>query len=159
MTKRLFLVLAPLALAGLVAIPILIDQPFGAQTAQSLAVAFVMRRWSPLATLIAVFVVSGLVLRFWRQWRRPLARTGLVLSLAVTLGAAWAARQNPFEWMFNPLDEPRYVAADAATFATDSDLVLAVTLDGDAAAYPIRQLAYHHMVNDRIGRTPAVVTY
>jgi hypothetical protein len=61
--------------------------------------------------------------------------------------------------MFNPLAHPGFVPAPQASFVERGDLVLAVTLDGDAAAYPIRQLAYHHVVNDRIGRTPAVVTY
>ena len=61
--------------------------------------------------------------------------------------------------MFNPLPQPQFVAAAQATFVDPNDLVLAVSVDGDAAAYPIRQMAYHHLVNDRIGRTPAVVTY
>ena len=47
----------------------------------------------------------------------------------------------------------------SGAFVDPNDLVLAVSADGDAAAYPIRQMAYHHLVNDRIGRTPAVVTY
>lgn len=76
-----------------------------------------------------------------------------------TLGATWFAHQNPFEWMFNPLAAPRYAAVADATFVDDGDLVLAVAVDDDSAAYPIRQLAYHHLINDRIGRTPAVVTY
>jgi len=37
--------------------------------------------------------------------------------------------------------------------------VLAVRVGDDAAAYPIRQMAYHHLVNDRIDHRPVVVTY
>ena len=77
----------------------------------------------------------------------------------MAIAAAWFARQNPFEWMFNPLPRPQFVSAATAAFVDSNDLVLAVSVDGDAAAYPIRQMAYHHLVNDRIGRTPAVVTY
>jgi hypothetical protein len=73
--------------------------------------------------------------------------------------AAWLARQNVFEWMFNPLPQPAFVSARGASFLEPGDLVLAVHVGDDAAAYPIRQMAYHHLVNDRIGRTPAVVTY
>jgi len=51
------------------------------------------------------------------------------------------------------------VAARDSTWVEPNDLVLAVSRDGDAAAYPIRLIAYHHIVNDRIGRTPSVVTY
>lgn len=159
MMKRLALVLVPLALVALVVVPILIDQPFGSQSALSMALAFTMRRWSPVVTLVSALGATGLVLAGWRRWRSPLARAGLTMVLLVTAGTVWFARQNPFEWMFNPLAQPRFVAADAAPFVSDADLVLGVTIDGDAAAYPVRQLAYHHVINDRIGRTPAVVTY
>jgi hypothetical protein len=159
MAKGLALVLVPLALAALVAVPVLIDQPFGTQTDWTMAAAFAMRRWSPLVTLLGALAVAAVVATSWRRWRGPVVRIGMVVSCAVTLAAVWSARQNPFEWMFNPLDQPRYVRAADATFVDDADLVLAVHIEDDAAAYPIRQLAYHHLVNDRIGLTPAVVTY
>ncbi len=38
-------------------------------------------------------------------------------------------------------------------------MVLAVTHSGDAAAYPVRLLAYHHLVHDRVGGKPIVATY
>jgi hypothetical protein len=41
----------------------------------------------------------------------------------------------------------------------DSDVVLAVNLNGEAAAYPIRLMAYHHVVQDTVGGTPIVATY
>jgi hypothetical protein len=159
MAKRLALVLIPAALVALVAVPILIDQPFGAQSDRTLAFAFAMRRWSPLVSIVAALTLLGVVVSSWRERRGWLARAGWAVSLAVTLGAAWVAWQNPFEWMFNPLAQPQYVPASRASFVDAGDLVLAVTRDGDAAAYPIRQIAYHHVINDRIGRTPAVVTY
>jgi hypothetical protein len=37
--------------------------------------------------------------------------------------------------------------------------VLAVEQGGESAAYPIRQLGYHHIVQDVVGRVPIVVTY
>ena len=36
---------------------------------------------------------------------------------------------------------------------------MAVARDGAAIAYPIRQLAYHHIVNDRLAGQPIVATY
>jgi hypothetical protein len=37
--------------------------------------------------------------------------------------------------------------------------VLAVENHGEAVAYPIRLMAYHHVVHDRVGGTPIVATY
>jgi hypothetical protein len=149
--------LAAVAVA-LVIVPLAVDQPFGAQTADTMRLAYALRRWSPIATAVAAIVTIALaagLARRARWWVRAL----WTIPVVVTLGAAWLAWHNPFEWMFNPLARPGFVPAAQATFVEHGDLVLAVTLDGDAAAYPIRQLAYHHVVNDRIGRTPAVVTY
>ena len=155
-------VVAPVVLAALavavVVVPIAIDQPFGQQSADTMRLAFTMRRWSPIATAVVALATVAMAFALGRRsrwWMKAL----WALPLAATIGAAWFARQNPFEWMFNPLAHPGFVPAAQASFVERGDLVLTVTLDGDAAAYPIRQLAYHHVVNDRIGRTPAVVTY
>jgi hypothetical protein len=149
--------LAAVAVA-LVVVPIAIDQPFGAQTARTMQSAYALRRWSPIVTMAIAIGTIALVVGLMRR-ARWWARALWMVPLVVTVAAAWLAWQNPFEWMFNPLAHPGFVPAPQASFVERGDLVLAVTLDGDAAAYPIRQLAYHHVVNDRIGRTPAVVTY
>ena len=83
-----------------------------------------------------------------RRRTRDAGRRGVVLPaepvrVDVQSAAAAAVRARP----------------RTASFVEPDDLVLAVRVGDDAAAYPIRQMAYHHLVNDRIGRTPAVVTY
>lgn len=144
--------------AAVAALPIIVHRPFGTQTPATMTLAYELRHWGPIVTVVLAiatiaFVVStGPSVRWW-------AKALLLVPVALALGAAWFARQNPFEWMFNALPQARYAPVRDASFVEPHDLVLAVSLDGDAAAYPIRQIAYHHIVNDRIGRTPAVVTY
>lgn len=60
--------------------------------------------------------------------------------------------------MFHPLAAPQFQAARDAPIDKE-DMVLSVRLNGDARAYPIREMAYHHVVNDIVGRTPIVSTY
>ena len=75
-------------------------------------------------------------------------------------GAAWLAQQNPFEWMFNPVRAAEYASLDeASAFVADDDMVLAVECDGDAVGYPVRLLAYHHLVEDTVGGRAIVATY
>ena len=38
-------------------------------------------------------------------------------------------------------------------------MILAVRLGDDARAYPISQMAYHHVLNDVVGGVPIAVTY
>jgi hypothetical protein len=42
---------------------------------------------------------------------------------------------------------------------TDDDRVLAVNIGNESVAYPIRLMAYHHLVGDTVGGTPIVATY
>jgi hypothetical protein len=159
MLRRIATALIPIALIALVALPLVLDQPFGSQTARTLEAVYAMRRWAPIVTLLGVAVLVLLAATSLCRRRTWPAVIGFGGALTLAIAAAWLARQNPFEWMFNPLRQPRFVAAAKASFVEPTDLVLAVSVDGDHAAYPIRQMAYHHLVNDRIGRTPAVVTY
>ena len=61
--------------------------------------------------------------------------------------------------MFNPLAHSAYAKADDASFVGAEDMVLAVEHNGDAVAYPVRLMAYHHVVGDTVGGTPIVATY
>jgi hypothetical protein len=79
--------------------------------------------------------------------------------VALAAGAAWLSHQNHFEWMFEPLPDARYARARDAAFLGPSDMVVAVELSGDAVAYPVRQMGYHHLVNDFVGGVPVVSTY
>ena len=138
--------------------PVFIILPFRAQTPDGLRLALSLRQWSPIATPAASILVLLLTAFLWRGsrwWRKAL----LVLAFTLTLPPVWFSRQNHFEWMFNPLPNPAYAGASEAAFIDNGDYVIAVELNGDAAAYPIRQMAYHHIVHDIVGGVPLVVTY
>ena len=50
-----------------------------------------------------------------------------------------------------PLRQPDMIAAEAATYLNDDDIVFALEINGDARAYPKRILAWHEMFVDTIG--------
>ncbi len=146
------------AVVTMVLTPVFLIMPFKAQTPRVMEVSYLMRRWSPLVTLFGSFVILILMLGLWfssRWWNRAF----MLILLVPTLGATWLARQNHFEWMFNPLPNPAYAKAAEATFVNDGDRVLAVTIGGESVAYPIRLMGYHHLVGDTVGGTPIVATY
>ena len=154
----LLLLMLVVAVVVIVLTPVFLIMPFKAQTARALEISYVMRRWSPLLTLVASVAVVFLSVKLWlggRWW----GRAALLILLLPTLGATWLARQNHFEWMFNPLPNPAYARAAEASFVSEDDRVLAVTIGGESVAYPIRVMAYHHVVGDTVGGTPIVATY
>jgi Protein of unknown function (DUF3179) len=154
------LVLLTAVSAAVVVLPVFLLRPFSPQTARGVEVAYRLRQMAPLTTLMTALAVAWLAVSLFRRPTRWLGRTSLVPVLAVAIGAAWLARQNHFEWMFGPLPHPEYArAGEAAEFVDDADMVIAVAVNGDAVAYPVRQMAYHHLVNDQVGGVPVVSTY
>lgn len=144
---------------GVVAFPTLYIMPFKPQVSATMQWALTARTAAPAITAVtapvAVLLAGVLAYRLRRWWSRGLA----VLLVLPLLGAAWFARQNHFEWMFNPLPRPAFTDAAKAGFVGNQDIVMAILLGQQAVAYPIRQLAYHHLVNDVVAGEPVVATY
>jgi thiol:disulfide interchange protein len=154
----LFLPALVLAALALVAVPVWLIKPFSPQTPGGLAVAYALRRAAPWGTALLAAAALALAVSMWRRarwWSRAL----IVLAFILLLGAAWFSRQNIFEKMFAPLGEARSAPAAEAGWVAAGDPVMAVALNGDAAAYPVRQVAYHHIVHDVVGGVPVAVTY
>ncbi len=57
------------------------------------------------------------------------------------------------------LDNPRMIAAEAATYLNRDDPVFGVEIAGDARAYPLRIVNWHEMVNDFVGGVPVSLAY
>ena len=158
--KLVWLIFFLLVVAVLVIVvtPVFLIMPFKAQTARTIEISYLMRRWSPWLTILASVLILTLAVRLWsggRWW----SRIALVILLLPVLGATWLARQNHFEWMFNPLPNPAYVRTPDANFVNDDDRLMVVAINGEAVAYPIRLMGYHHVVEDTVGGTPIVATY
>lgn len=61
--------------------------------------------------------------------------------------------------MFTDIDNPSFVSPDDAEWLDPEALVMGIEMDGEAKAYPIRLVSFHHIVNDTVGEQPVVVTY
>jgi len=57
------------------------------------------------------------------------------------------------------IDQPRFVAPDAAGFLQPADMVLGLVHQGLARTYPLRILNWHEVVNDQFGSAPVTITY
>ena len=60
---------------------------------------------------------------------------------------------------FVPLTDPAFVSAGEATFLGATDIVLGVSDRGEHRAYPVRQISFHHIINDEIRGQPYLITY
>ncbi len=147
------------AIFAITAIPVWLIQPFAPQTENALRISYFLKSWSPLLTVIALFAATALIIFIWQNSKRWYGKPFLFVPLFIVLICVWFARQNHFEWMFNPLAEANFAKASETNFVSDDDMVLAVKINGEAVAYPIRQMAYHHVVADVVGGKPITATY
>jgi glucan phosphoethanolaminetransferase (alkaline phosphatase superfamily) len=156
----LFLLSAAVAIA-LFFIPAFIIRPFTHQTARGLNIAMALRQRAPWATLIAAAACVFFAIPLWRTrgiWRSIPRRTALSVVILLVAFSTVMARLNYFEWMFHPVQDVRFDSA-ASSKLDKSEPILALNFNGDARAYPIKEMAYHHIVNDVIGGVPVAVTY
>jgi len=138
-------------------IPAFIIRPFRHQGPAALTVAMALRQRAPWVTLCAAVVCLLFAFLLWQGaglWRR------IFLALVMLLAAfsAVMARMNYFEWMFHPIDSPQF-EAEADSKLDAGEMILALRFGQDARAYPIRAMAYHHILNDVVDGVPVAVTY
>lgn len=153
------LMLLPVLAFAWVAVPVFKIQPFAPQTAADLTISYAMRSWATAVAVGALIAALGLAIWLWRGSRRWWRKALLVLPLVPLLFVTWFTRQNHFEWMFAPLARGDYAKAGDVDFVAPDEMVLAVKIADDAVAFPIRQVAYHHVIQGTVGGVPIVATY
>jgi Protein of unknown function (DUF3179) len=155
----LALFLASLASLACALYPMYVIWPFREQKPADLERALWVQLHDKAILLVIFALIAILALRIWRRSGRVARLLLLAPTIAVSLLAAGVPWFNPYEKvMFHAYGEPRYVTIQQARIDA-KDMVIAVTLDGESRAYPIREMGYHHMVNDRLHQLPIVVTY
>lgn len=138
-------------------VPAYVIRPFHYQSPRALSMAVTLKGWAYLGTLVGAAVSALLAFALWPVARRW-PRVGLGVAMVLVAACATISHLNYFEWMFHPVPQPGYVSADSAQLDS-GEMVVALNFNNDARAYPVSQMAYHHIVNDFVGGVPVVVTY
>jgi len=126
----------------------------GSQKMNSISIAYFLYQWRWLFR--GLFVLLLLIGLFKASWKRkwtvaiPLIIVGAVIYMANFVMAA--------DHMF--YQPKKVLMVNAAANKVDTNrLVIGIVNNGEAKAYPIRFLGYHHQVQDTIGGMPIMVTY
>ena len=155
----LWIALAVFALAGfgVFMFPAFIIRPFAYQNPRALMWAMAIRQLAPMVSLICALVSFLLIALLWQstlRWRK----TFLVIPAILVAVSAVMSRLNYFEWMFHPVDNAKF-ESESSSKLDAKEMILAVRYGSDARAYPIREMGYHHILNDVVGGVPIAVTY
>jgi hypothetical protein len=136
-----------------------VSWPFRHQGATELSIALFVQQIAPAVSISCVVLAVALVAAGWRQTRRRRARFTTGFALLLVIACAVLARLNVYELlMFHPLGTPHFLPVQEAHLDQD-EMLIAVRINGVARAYPIREMGYHHVVNDTVGGEPIAATY
>jgi len=140
------------------AFPIYVIRPFRHQGMAELAAALFVKRIAPWVSAMCAVLCIAIAVQLRSRVRRWPLRVAMLVSLLLAVLGSVMTHVDVYERMFHPLDAPAFEAAQQAKVDGD-DMVIAVNLSGEARAYPIREMAYHHIVNDVVSGQPIVSTY
>ena len=128
----------------------------GSQQMNSIGLAYFLYKWRwAFRGLFGLMILTGLFRARWhRKWKWL-----LILPVIILIAVIYIANFNmAADAMFK---QPRqFLMVSADKNKVDSNrLVIGVSFNGEAKAYPIRFMGYHHHIQDTVGGKPVIVTY
>ena len=126
----------------------------GSQQMNSIDAAYFLYKWRWIfRAVFALMIIAGFFKSTWkRKWLLiiPFLFLATVVYMANFKLAADAMFKQPKQLLL----------VSAESNKVDSNrLVLGVSINGEAKAYPIQFLGYHHHIQDTVGGKPVLVTY
>jgi Protein of unknown function (DUF3179) len=126
----------------------------GSQRMNSIGLAYFLHSWRWIfRALFAVLILIGLIKGRWKRKWVP-AIPIILIGAAIYMANFVMAADHMF---YQPTTK---LMANASSNKVDEErLVIGVNHNGEAKAYPIQFLGYHHQVQDTVGGKPVIVTY
>jgi hypothetical protein len=154
MKKLFYAGLTGLALFEILKVYFIMPMP-GSQQMDSIDLAYFLHhyRWYFRVVFVAMIIAGAMqAFSIRRKWIPTLA---LVPVLVIA-----------YLFNFRMMADKMFLEPQALTFKdragnklSDSTVVIAVARGGEARAYPLRYIVYHHQVRDTISNKPMMVTY
>ena len=152
--KVFYLGIIGLAILEILKVYFIMPMP-GSQTIESLDIAYFLHtyRWY-FRGLFCLMIAVGSVKAFEIKWKW----VPVLAIFFVGIVAYYFNYKMTAESIFK---EPQALSfkTQGENSLSDSSVVIAVSQNGEAKAYPIRYIGYHHQVRDTIGDRPVMVTY
>jgi hypothetical protein len=145
-----------LALFELAKVYFIMPMP-GSQRLKSLDAAYALHTWRWTFRLVALIAIAAGGRAAFAV--RPRARWVPALVLLAAAGIGIAANYLLMADRMFKQPEHLVLLPRAANKVDENSVVVGVERDGEAKAWPIRFLVYHHQIQDTIGGRPILVTY
>ncbi|MHA4741321.1 DUF3179 domain-containing (seleno)protein [Dyadobacter sp. MSC1_007] len=154
MKKLIYFGVAGIILYEIAKVYFIMPMP-GSQRMNSIDIAFLLNSWRwPLRILFWAMILGGAfpVLTGKMKWLPALL---LLVAAGITYATNYEMAADTM--FYHPSQVPQYNAGSNKVKA--DRLVIGVEANGEANAYPIQYIGYHHQVRDMLGGKPVIVTY
>ncbi len=153
MRKLFYIGLAGLFLFEILNVYFIMPMP-GSQRMNSIEVAYFLYKWR---WVFRIAFVSTLLYGFFSSSYKRLW-VPLVAATIVTAAIYFLNFQMAADHMFYQ-PEKLLMARSTANKVDSQRLVIGVMINGNAKAYPVQYLGFHHQVQDTDGGKPLIITY
>ena len=154
MKKLFYLGLIGLALFEVANVYFIMPMP-GSQRMNSIGIAYFLysyRWWFRITFILLTFLGALDAFSVRRKWIPAIAIIPVIVII--------------YNFNFKMTADHMFLQPESLVFKsktdntlTDSSLVVTVSYNGQAKAYPVRFIVYHHQVRDTVGGKPVMITY
>jgi hypothetical protein len=157
--SRLFLIIGILLLFLTEILRVYFIMPFpGSQQADSIDWAYFIEKYKWVLRIIGLLLAAGPVYRiFSRKKLLPVILLSLVIVLYGIIFFFFNYRFEADKMFYQP--GTKYFSGEKGNTIDRNKLVIGIEINGEARAYPIQLIGYHHQVRDTVGNTPVMITY
>jgi hypothetical protein len=159
MTKAFLLFLGLLILFATEILRVYFIMPFpGSQHSNTIDIAYFISKNILWLRIIGLVIVIFPLISFFehaRVWKK-------ILLSVVVLFYLFIFYMFNFKFLADKMfyqPKNKFLASVAENKVDTNGLVIAAVINGEAKAYPIEIIGYHHQVQDTIGGEPVIVTY
>jgi len=133
--------------------------PFpGSQHANTIDVAYFINKYIWWIRLLAVIIMISSLWHYLsrgRWWQKTILV--IVLLLYGFIAYEFNFRFLADKMFYQPKE--KLFAGNTADTTNKNKLIIGITIGGEAKAYPIEIIGYHHQVRDTLGKQPVMITY
>jgi Protein of unknown function (DUF3179) len=157
--KRLLLITGLLLLFASEILRVYFIMPFpGSQHNNTISLAYWTGNnitWIRIVALALIIIPLLSVFKYGKLWLKIVVSCILIFYGIIFFFFNYRFQADK---MFYQPTQKLFVAASGDT-TSKNKLVIGVAINGEAKAYPIQIIGYHHQVRDTIGNTPVMITY
>lgn len=157
--KKLLLITGFLILFAVEVARVYFIMPFpGSQYKNTIDIAYWLNNNIGWLRIVSLLLIAYPLITTWKHYRlwHKIVASGLLLLYAVIF-FFFNFRFEADKMFYQP--EHKYFADVDKSSIDTNKLIIGVAINGEAKAYPIQIIGYHHQVRDTIGEAPVMITY